>query len=88
MQAAGLVPGETAEFNPPEWWGPLAKDLGDLLDPIGWENLSFTPTSLFVRGYQAALRDVWEAAERPATPALSGDAPATEAGEEAAEPST
>ena len=87
MQAAGQVPGEKAEFNPPEWWGPLTGDLGDLLDPIGWENLSFTETSLFVRGYQAALREVWEAAERPAD-GTSGDAPAAETGEEVAEPST
>jgi post-segregation antitoxin (ccd killing protein) len=87
MQAAGLVPGVKAGFDPPEWFGPLADDLGDLLDPIGWDNWSFTPTGLFVRGYQAALRDVWEAVERP-TGRLAEDTPAAAMSEEAAEPST
>lgn len=87
MQAAGLGPGEKAGFHPPEWFVPLADDLGDLLDPIGWDNWSFTPTSLFVRGYQAALQDVWEEAERPPGHGMSGDTPTAEAGEEAAEPS-
>jgi hypothetical protein len=65
MQAAGLVPGTKAEFNPPDWFRPLADDLGDLLDPIGFDDWSFRPTGPFVLGYQAALRDAWQAAERP-----------------------
>jgi hypothetical protein len=88
MQAAGLVPGAKAEFDPPDWFGPLANDLGDLLDPIGWDNWSFTPTGMFVRGYQAALRDAWEAAERPGGTETSEDTRTADGGEEVAEPST
>lgn len=87
-EAAGLVAGEPTGFNPPEWFGPLADDLGDLLDPIDFPRWSFTPTSLFVRGYQAALRDVWEEAERPPADGMSEDTPAAEASEDGAEPDT
>lgn len=75
-------------FDPPEWFGPLADDLGDLLDPIGFPKWSFTPTSLFVRGYQAALRDVWKEAERPPGDGMAEDTPAAEASEDGAEPDT
>ena len=60
-------------FELPAWFAPLANDLGSLLDPVGYDRWSFTPTDPFVRGYQAALRDVW-AAPVPRT-ALSASRP-------------
>jgi hypothetical protein len=50
------------EFEPPEWFEPMERDLGGLLDPFGDDA---TPARPFVRGYEAALRDAWEAVERP-----------------------
>ena len=58
----------TEPFELPAWFVPLANDLGSLLDPVGYDRWSFTPTDPFVRGYQAALRDGCAApvpAERP-----------------------
>jgi hypothetical protein len=65
LREAAAGPGP---FHPPAWFAPLADDLGRLLDPIGFDRWSFTPTNAFVRGYQAALRDAWEAAEPAARP--------------------
>jgi hypothetical protein len=77
MEAAGLIPGVKAGFDPPDWYVTLMNDLGDLLDPIGFDQWSFTRTDPYVRGYQSALRDAWEAAERPAdrTSADVGEVP-------------
>jgi hypothetical protein len=63
--AAGQPPGISTGFHLPAWFAPLASDLGSLLDPIGFERWSFTPTGPFVRGYQAGLREAWEAGARP-----------------------
>lgn len=65
LREAAAGPGP---FHPPAWFVPLADDLGSLLDPIGFDRWSFTPTSPFVRGYQAALRDAREAAGPAARP--------------------
>jgi hypothetical protein len=73
--------------KPPEWWAPLVQDLGDLINPFD-VGPTFTPTTTFVRGYEAALRDAWEAAERPQVPRASRDTDAAEGGEEVAEPGT
>lgn len=84
--AAGLIPGVASGFSPPEWWRPLARDLWSLVDPIGVDEFSGTRTQAFVRGYEAALRDAWnavehatkpiedQAAQRPNTEALMSDA--------------
>lgn len=48
-------------FQWPAWFAPLAGDLGSLLDPVGFDQWSFTPTTPFLRGYQAALRDAQKA---------------------------
>jgi Phospholipase_D-nuclease N-terminal len=62
--AAAEQPGAAGPgFRLPGWFPPLADDLGSLLDPVGFERWSFTPAGPFVRGYQAALREAWEAAE-------------------------
>ncbi len=62
--AAAAQPGAAGPgFRLPGWFPPLADDLGSLLDPVGFERWSFTPTGPFVQGYQAALREAWEAGE-------------------------
>jgi hypothetical protein len=71
--AAGVVPGVEQGFSPPEWFSPLARDLGSLVDPIGVNEFSFTPTRAFVHGYERALRDAWEAVEHPSTEAEAPD---------------
>jgi len=60
--AAGLLPGVEGGFDPPDWYMHFMTDLGSLLDPIGFDQYSFTRSGPFVRGYQAALRDAWHAA--------------------------
>jgi Phospholipase_D-nuclease N-terminal len=45
----------TGTFRLPAWFPPLADDLGSLLDPVGYDRWSFTPTTPFLRGYQAGL---------------------------------
>ena len=55
--ASGATP-----FRLPAWFAPLADDLGSLLDPVGFDRWSFTPTDPFVRGYQAGLRNARQAA--------------------------
>lgn len=52
-------------FSPPSWFSPLATDLGTIIDPIGFDHLSFTPTGAFVGGYERALADAWDAVEHP-----------------------
>ena len=59
----GLSPEEG--FKPPDWYLPLPNDPGSLLDPVGFDQWSFTPSGPFIRGYQSALRDAWQTAERP-----------------------
>jgi hypothetical protein len=71
--------------DPPDWWDPLVQDLGDLLNPFDVGPM-FMPTTTFVRGYEAALRDAWEAAERPGAISASRDTHTARGGEEVAEP--
>lgn len=61
LRRAAAGPGP---FDLPVWFGPLAADLGSLLDPVGFDRWAFTPALPFVRGYQAALRDA-QAASHP-----------------------
>jgi hypothetical protein len=76
--AVGLAPGREARFSPPRWWPALAGDLGTMVDPIGFDKYSFTPTTPFKRGYEAALRDAWSAVERPTTPGADDSAAGTD----------
>jgi len=39
------------------WFALVADDLGSLVDPIGFDRWSFTPTLPFASGYQQALRE-------------------------------
>lgn len=78
MEAAGLVPGSPGPFKFPDWYVPFLNDLGSMLDPISFDQWNFTQSGPFVRGYQAALRDAWETADRP-------EASSTPAGDTAAE---
>ncbi len=55
-------------FSPPDWWKPLAKDLGSMVDPIGFDETSHVRTTAFTRGYEAALRDAWSAIEHAPHP--------------------
>lgn len=79
MEAAGMVPGVKAGFDPPGWYIEFANDLGSMLDAIGLDQWSFTPSGPYVRGYQAALRDAWELAEHAHQ---TGDSPADPADRE------
>jgi hypothetical protein len=60
-------------FQLPAWFAPLADDLGSLLDPVGFDRWSFTPTDPFLRGYQAALRDT--GGTQPRRPPLAEERP-------------
>lgn len=71
--AAGMVPGVEAGFAPPQWFVPLAHDLGNVVDPIGFDEFSFTPTQAFLHGYEEALRAAWEAVEHPSPKAGERD---------------
>ncbi len=62
--ALGAAMAGPGPFRPPAWFEPLAGDLGSLLDPVGFDRWSFTPTGAFVRGYQAALRSARDAGAR------------------------
>ena len=66
--ASGLDPRVEAGFSPPDWWEPLAKDLGSMVDPIGYDETSHIRTTAFKRGYEAALRDAWSAIEHAPHP--------------------
>ncbi|MFB6722894.1 hypothetical protein ACFCV3_22135 [Kribbella sp. NPDC056345] len=46
-----------------EWLPLLAGCLGDLVDPIGYEQWSFTVGAEYLAGFTAALRDSWTAAQ-------------------------
>lgn len=48
--------------NAPDWFWEVAKDLGSLLDPIGYDELSFRHTPPWERGYADGLRAGYEAA--------------------------
>lgn len=80
-------PPEEMQFSPPGWFSILSKRFGALLDPIGFPDLSFTPTRTFVRGYAAALRDVWATINGDFSAADDGEPepeqPSTAAGDEA-----
>jgi hypothetical protein len=45
------------------WLVRSAAALGDLADPIGFDEFSFTPSHARVRGYADALREVWSELE-------------------------
>lgn len=45
------------------WLPRAAHYLGSLADPSGYDEFSFTPTALYVRGFGDGLRAVWSAAE-------------------------
>lgn len=49
--------------SPPEWLYSVAKTLGSLADPIGGDELSFTPTRARIRGFSDGLRAVFEAVD-------------------------
>ena len=79
---AGAAYGEQS----PGWLGAIAKSLGILADPIGFDEYSFTPTRARIRGFGDALRAVWEAVdldalglvrtdERDAAADVNGDGP-------------
>jgi len=69
---AGWQHGIVEGHGEPDWWEPLADDLGTVIDPNRYDRWSFTPTAAFVRGYEAALRDAWDAVEQ--VPVADGDA--------------
>jgi post-segregation antitoxin (ccd killing protein) len=50
-------------FSPPEWFQIFMKRFGAMIDPIGFDQFSFTPSRPYVRGYAAALRDAWATVE-------------------------
>jgi len=69
-------------------YSPFVRDLRDMLDNLNPDGTTFTPSEPFIRGYQAALRDAWETAERPeASVAPGGNTDAVD-GEEVAAPAT
>lgn len=53
---------DSGTLSLPAWFAPVADDLGTLLDPVGYDRWSFTPTTPFIRGYQAGLREAHESA--------------------------
>jgi len=57
------------EEKPWAWLYRLARDLGSMADPIGYDDFSFDPTRAFLRGYGDALYAVWAAVEEGVDPA-------------------
>jgi hypothetical protein len=57
------APAAGNEHNPPDWFDVLADRFGRLVDPVGYDEFNFAPPRTFVRGYAAALRDVWATIE-------------------------
>lgn len=55
-----------------DWLPVLANHLGSLVDPIGYDRWSFTPTKPYVAGFASALREVWAKAQQGESVA-SGD---------------
>jgi hypothetical protein len=55
------------------WLPKAAHYLGSLADPIGYDEFSFTPTALYVRGFGDGLRAVWSAAGGEATTVPTSD---------------
>lgn len=80
-------PPQEMEFSPPGWFSILSKRFGALINPIGFPDLGFAPTRTFVRGYGAALRDVWATVNGEFSAADYGEPesvrPSTAAGAEA-----
>jgi len=56
------------EEKPWAWLYRLARDLGSMADPIGYDDFSFDPTRAFLRGYGDALYAVWAAVEEGVDP--------------------
>ena len=56
------------EERPWAWLYRLARDLGSMADPIGFDEFSFDPTRAFLRGYGDALYAVWAAVEEGVDP--------------------
>jgi hypothetical protein len=50
---------QAAQESPPGWLGSVGRTLGDLADPIGFDQFSFRPTRARVRGFGDALQAVW-----------------------------
>lgn len=55
-----------------KWLWDVARVLGTLADPIGFDEFSFTPTRALVRGFADGMRDVWAAVEH-GTSGAEGD---------------
>lgn len=69
----GIIHTPTEGRGPgPEWFWKLAEDLGDVVDPIGFDRTSFRPTRAFQRGYADALREVYGSVEHGASPDWAG----------------
>jgi hypothetical protein len=56
------------EAKPWAWLSRLARDLGSMADPIGYDEYSFDPTRAYLRGYGDALYAVWVAVEEGVDP--------------------
>lgn len=54
-------------LHAPKWLSAVAKDLGSIADPIGFDETSFRRSSAFERGYADGLRAAYEAIERGTT---------------------
>jgi len=57
------------------WLWKLAEDLGDVVNPIGFDQFSFHKTRAFRRGYGAVLRDAYAAVEHGTEPSAGDAAP-------------
>jgi len=58
----------------PPWAGKACRYLGNLADPIGFDQFSFDPTEAYLIGFSAGLRAVWEAtrSQLPPGPSTAG----------------
>ena len=61
----------------PKWLYSIAKTLGDLADPIGFDEYSFTPTRARIRGFGDALRAVWDAVDLESLGLVTTESPET-----------
>jgi hypothetical protein len=79
LASGNAPPPSDDRFKSSEWWWlwKTAEALGNVADPIGFDQYSFTPTKARQRGYIDAMRELWAAVEEaPEEPVPSQGRPA------------
>lgn len=57
----------------PEWWSLAARYLGSHIDPVGYNQFSHKPTSLYVQGLGGGLKAAWRSVGADKTASMLSD---------------